>query len=118
MDDHGVPACGQQRAAVLRPPVRSVRPAESVRHQLRHHHRGRTRRAAVDFEIIEPDDSDWVSPSSIDNAGKPSSVENPARRKDKIVCEISNPNDFDIDSAAVIVFFRDESGKLLAGETT
>jgi len=74
--------------------------------------------AAVDFEIVRPDDSDWVSPDSIVNAGKPLAVENPAKRKDKIAGDISNPNDFDIESAAVVVFFRDESGKLLAGETT
>lgn len=74
--------------------------------------------AAVDFEIVQPDDSDWVSPESIENAGKPLTVENPIKRTDKIAGEVSNPNDFDIDSVAVVVFFRDESGKLLAGETT
>jgi len=74
--------------------------------------------ATVDFEIVQPDDSDWVSPDRIDNAGEPLTVENPTKREDKIVGEISNPNDFDISSVAVVVLFRDDSGKLLAGETT
>lgn len=74
--------------------------------------------ATVDFEIIPPDDSDWVAPDRIDNAGEPLTVENPAKRGDKIVGEVSNPNDFDINSVAVVVLFRDGSGKLLAGETT
>lgn len=74
--------------------------------------------ATVDFEIVQPDDSDWVSPDRIDNVGEPLSVENPTKREDKIVGEVSNPNDFDISSVAVVVLFRDGSGKLLAGETT
>ena len=74
--------------------------------------------ATVDFEIVEPDDNDWVWPDRIDNAGEPLCVENPVRRKDKIVGEVSNPNDFDIDSVAVVVLFRDDNGKLLAGDTT
>lgn len=74
--------------------------------------------ATVDFEIIQPDDGDWVSPDRIDNAGEPLSVENPIKREDKIVGEVSNPNNFDISSVAVVVLFRDDSGKLLAGETT
>ena len=45
-------------------------------------------------------------------------VENPTMNKDKIVGEVSNPNDFDIGSVSVVVFFRDENGKLIAGETT
>lgn len=74
--------------------------------------------ATVDFEIVQPDDSDWVSPDRIDNAGDPLSVENPTKREDKIVGEVSNSNDFDISSVAVVVLFRDDNGKLLAGETT
>jgi hypothetical protein len=34
------------------------------------------------------------------------------------VGEVVNPNDFDIESVAVVVLFRDENGELLAGETT
>lgn len=74
--------------------------------------------AKVDFEVIQPSESDWVSPDRIDNAGELLIIENPTKRKDKIVGEVSNPNDFDISSVAIVVFFRDESGKLLAGETT
>lgn len=74
--------------------------------------------ASVDFEIIQPDDDDWVSPDRIDYAGEPLTVEKPTIRKDKIVGEVFNPNDFDIGSVSVVVFFRDENGKLLAGETT
>lgn len=74
--------------------------------------------ASVDFELIQPDDNDWVSPDFLDNAGEPLTVESPVKRDDKIVGEVVNPNDFDIGSVAVIVLFRDDSGKLLAGETT
>lgn len=74
--------------------------------------------ATVDFEIVQPDDSNWVSPDRIDNAGELLSVENPTKREDKIVGEVFNPNDFNISSVAVVVLFRDDSGKLLAGETT
>lgn len=74
--------------------------------------------ATVDFEIIQPDDRDWVLPDRIDNAGEPLTIENPTKRGDKIVGEIINPNDFDINSIAVVVLFRDSDGKLLAGETT
>lgn len=74
--------------------------------------------ASVDFEIIQPDEDEWVSPDRIDYAGEPLTVENPTMNKDKIVGEVSNPNDFDIGSVSVVVFFRDENGKLIAGETT
>lgn len=74
--------------------------------------------ASVDFELIQPEDSEWVSSSHFDYVGEELLVENPVKRNDKIVGEISNPNDYDIDGVAVTVLFRDESGKLLAGETT
>lgn len=74
--------------------------------------------ASVEFELIQPDGSDWVSPELLDYSGEELLVENPVRRNDKIVGEISNPNDYDINGAGVVVLFRDESGKLLAGETS
>jgi predicted small secreted protein len=74
--------------------------------------------ASVDFELVQPDDSDWISPDLLDNVGEPLSVENPTKREDKIVGEVVNSNDFDINTVAIVVLFRDDSGKLLAGETT
>jgi len=74
--------------------------------------------ASVDFEVIQPDSSDWVLQDLLDNAGKPLTVVNPIKRDDKIVGEIVNPNNFEINGVAVVVLFRDNSGKLLAGETT
>lgn len=74
--------------------------------------------ATVDFELIQPGGSDWVPSELLDHSGEELLVENPVRRNDKIVGEISNPNDYDIDGAGVTVLFRDESGKLLAGETS
>lgn len=74
--------------------------------------------ASVDFELIQPGGSDWVSPELLDDPGEKLLVENPVKRDDKIVGEISNPNDYDIEGAAVTAMFRDENGKLLAGETT
>ncbi|NLT39988.1 MAG: hypothetical protein GXX89_05920 [Clostridiales bacterium] len=73
--------------------------------------------ATVEFEIVQPEGFHWISPELIDYAGEPLTVINPVRRSDKIVGEIANPNSFNIDSAAVVVLFRDDGGKLLAGET-
>lgn len=73
--------------------------------------------AAVDFEIIQPGDSDWVPQKYLEYPGEELLVENTAKRSDKIVGEISNPNDYEINGAAVTVLFRDDTGKLLAGET-
>lgn len=72
----------------------------------------------VDFEIISPDDSDWISPDVIyDNVGESLIVENPTKRKDKIVGEIYNPNDFDLSSIYVVILFRNNNGELTAGDT-
>jgi hypothetical protein len=72
----------------------------------------------VEFEIIQPSSGDWVLPDRIDNVGTSLSVEKPTKREDKIVGEIFNPNNFDINSVAVVVLFRDDTGNLIAGETT
>ncbi len=73
--------------------------------------------ATVDFEILPPDDYNWIAPEKITVAGEPLIVENPVKREDQIVGEISNPNDFDIESVSVVVFFRDDNGKLVGGES-
>lgn len=72
--------------------------------------------AKVDFEIIKPDDSDWTVSSEQMKDGIPLTVENPVKQGDKILGFISNPSKFEISSSHVIVFFRDENGKLLAGK--
>lgn len=74
--------------------------------------------AAVDFEIIQPGDSDWVPQKYLEYPGEELQIENAAKRSDKIVGEISNPNNYEINGAAVIVLFRDDTGRLLAGKTT
>jgi len=74
--------------------------------------------ASVDFEIIEPNERDWVAPEKIAKEGMVLTVENPMKRENKIVGEISNASDANVDSARVVVLFRDENGKLLAGEST
>lgn len=73
--------------------------------------------ATVEFEVIAPDDYHWKSPESIKYFGKPLSVENLSKGKKKITGEVSNPNDFDIGSVAVIILYRDENGMLIAGDT-
>lgn len=74
--------------------------------------------AAVEFDLTQPDDSEWVSPSRLDFSGEPLIILNPKKGSDKITGEISNTNDYDISSAAVTVIFRDADGKISYGETT
>ena len=74
--------------------------------------------ASVDFEIVQPDSSDWVPPDLLDYSGEPLDIENLAKRGDKIVGEVVNPNNYDIDTVAVVIVFFDDDEKLLAGDTT
>lgn len=77
--------------------------------------------ASIEIEFVEPGD-DWhvVDPSKTDYPGYQPIEVNSARLKSDghIVGEFTNPNTFDIDQVAVTVVFRDNDGKLLAGETT
>jgi hypothetical protein len=74
--------------------------------------------ANVDFEVVPPDDYNLVSPELLDYPGAELTVENTAKTGDKITGEVSNSNDYEIASAGVTVLYRDDSGKLLAGDTT
>ena len=77
--------------------------------------------ASIEVEFVEPsDNSNVVDPSETEYPGyMPIEVESARLKKDgHIVGEFTNPNSFDIDEVAVSVLFRDDTGKLRAGETT
>lgn len=77
----------------------------------------------VDVDILPPEDYQIVRISVADHKEYIAlEVINTAIRDDtfgkKIVGEIKNNNDYNIESAAVTVVFRDENGVLLGGDTT
>ncbi len=74
--------------------------------------------ASVDFELIQPEDWNWVSPEFLDYPGEALLVENPTKFHDKIIGEVINPNDYDIKMVQIVILFRDDSAKLIAGEST
>lgn len=74
--------------------------------------------ASVDFEIITPNDYNWVDPNNLEYSGESLSVVNPIKGNDKITGEIANNNDYDVSSVGVTVLFRDSDGKILYGKTT
>lgn len=75
--------------------------------------------ATVEIEVIEPDEWNVVNPSSLEHPEfVPLQTANVSRIDTKITGEIYNPNSYAIETAIVSVLFRDENGKLLAGETT
>lgn len=75
--------------------------------------------AKLDFEIIKPQDDDWTDKNNIkyDN-NKILNVSNVTKRKDKIVGEISNPYDFNIDTAELVILYRNENNELVGGQYT
>ena len=66
----------------------------------------------VDFEIIDPDDNDLKSLGGL-NSYEPLEVVNTAVREDKIVGEINNPNDYDIDDVALVILCKNSKGELV-----
>ena len=73
----------------------------------------------VDVEMLEPND---YNISDVSTAKHPTyiplTIINSAKRGDKIVGEIQNDNDYDINQAIVTIVFRDAEGKLLGGTST
>lgn len=75
--------------------------------------------AKVDVEVLEPNDYNIKNVSVLDHPNYvPLKAVNTAMRADRLVGEIQNDNDYDLDSAIVTVIFRDENGKLIGGEST
>lgn len=74
--------------------------------------------ANVEFQVLKPDSYNIVSPTALSHADyQPLVVESSSLKDTRLLCEISNPNDYDIGMAAVTVVFRNSDGALLAGDT-
>lgn len=75
--------------------------------------------ANVDIEVLEAEEYNIKKVSMLDNPEyAPLSIINSAFRKNSIVGEIQNDNDYDIKSGVVAVVFRDADGKLIGGQST
>lgn len=75
--------------------------------------------ATVDIEAIVPNDYNIVKPQNLDYPSyEPLAIINSVIREDRAMGEIHNSNDFDIDSAVVAIIYRDESGKIIGGDST
>ena len=75
--------------------------------------------AKVEFEVLQPDSYNIVSPASLEHPDyQPPVAESVNKNGERILGEVFNPNDYDIRSAAVVVIFRDDKGTLQAGDVT
>lgn len=80
--------------------------------------------ASVEFSVVPPSDYNIVKTSALEHPKfTPLTVENTAVRSqeyigDRIVGEVKNPNDYDIDMAVVSIVFRNKSGKVIGGTST
>lgn len=71
----------------------------------------------VTFEIMPPDDYDISDTSTMEHPQYDDLVaQNVSFDGDTLLCEIFNPNDYDVDTSTVTVIFRDESGKIVGGD--
>lgn len=73
--------------------------------------------ASVSFEVVSPKERN-IKSASTEKPYSPLFIVNYTKRDDKIVGEISNPNDYDFDLVAVTAIFRDSDGNLVCGDTT
>ena len=71
----------------------------------------------VDFEMLSPEEYNLKNASVMDEF-KQLEVINTAVREEKFVGEISNPNDYDIDSAIIVVVCKDSSGNVVYVDST
>lgn len=71
--------------------------------------------ATVEFEAAQPADYN-IKP--VTSEVKPLKIVSAVLSGDKVVGEVSNENDEDIPSAAVVVLFKDDAGNYVAGDTT
>ena len=75
--------------------------------------------SSVEFTIVQPDDYSIVSASTLEHpAFTPLLVVNTAMRSDRLVGEVINKNDFDLDMIVVAAVFRNEDGDIIGGEST
>lgn len=74
---------------------------------------------SVEVEVLAPDDYQILNPQHMDHPTYvPLEIVNSVVRDDRLMGEISNSNDYDIDSAIVTVLYRDENGEIVGGNST
>ena len=75
--------------------------------------------AEIKVELIEPADYGINKTAKLEHPEYiPLEVVNPIVREEKALCEIHNPNDYDIDMAVVFIVFRDSDGNIVGGDET
>ena len=79
--------------------------------------------ASVEFTIIPAADYNFVKPSKLEHASfEPLEVVGANIKDDgsmpSVLGEVKNNNDYDIEDAVVVVYFRDAEGNLLGGAST
>ena len=68
---------------------------------------------------MQPDDYNIVPASTLEQSTfTPLSVESTAMHSERLVGEVVNKNDFDLDMIVVAVVFRNEDGDIIGGEST
>ena len=75
--------------------------------------------ASVEIEVLEPEDYNVKDVSTLDNPEYiPLKIEGAKYSNDRILGEIQNDNDYNLDNVIVTVVFRDDNGKLIGGTST
>lgn len=75
--------------------------------------------ADITVELLDPEDYGITKTAKLDHPEyKDLEIVNPAVKSEKVVCEVSNPNDYDIDGAVVFVIFKNDSGELVGSTYT
>ena len=73
----------------------------------------------IKVNLLEPDEDDIQTPSKLDYETHVQMVgQNLSVWDDSVTGEIYNPNDYDVESAVVVVVFRNDEGEIIFGETT
>lgn len=71
----------------------------------------------VEFEMLETEDYNLKNISMMDEY-KPLEVVNAGIKSEKLLGEINNPNDYDLDSAIIVAICRNSEGEVINIETT
>jgi len=72
--------------------------------------------AKIAVSLLKPDDYNITSASMLDYPSHKQMVgKNISVNKDSVTGEIYNPNDYDVDSAMVVIVFRDDTGTIVFG---
>lgn len=75
--------------------------------------------ATVEFSAIEPDEYNIINVDLMEHpVFEPLEPTNYVLRENRVLGEILNHNDYDIDDAVVTIIFRDNAGNIVAGDST